>query len=141
MLRPVERRTKGWSTYLGRAAAYAITDRAPPQSDAPADIGGPPKSWACGCAATDATEPDPDAPNRSATKWTFNSPSDVGRRRPALIRRNHGRRSGLVGRGAQPVEQGGVRRALAKDAPVRRSVVAMLRLLATVVGLLVSSDA
>ena len=68
-----------WSTCLGWAAGYANTKRTPPQSDAPADIGGPPESWACGCAATDATEPDPDAPNRSGTKSTANSLPDMGR--------------------------------------------------------------
>ena len=67
-----------WSTCLGRAAGYAITKTTPPQSDAPADIGVPPESWACGCAATDATEPDPAAPNRPGAKWAANALPDVG---------------------------------------------------------------
>jgi hypothetical protein len=68
-----------WSTCLGRAARYATTKRTPSQSDAPADIGVPPESWACGCAATYATEPDPGAPNRSGSKSTANSLPDMGR--------------------------------------------------------------
>jgi len=68
-----------WSACLGRAAGYATTKRTPSQSDAPADIGVPPESWACGCAATDATEPDADAPNRPGTKSTANSLPDMGR--------------------------------------------------------------